>query len=70
MFLTPDQLEDLTERKRKADQVAWLRKNRVPFFIGANGHPRVSRAYVENRLAGQSRPDYPEPNFAAIDTGA
>ena len=70
MFLTPDELEALIERTRKADQVAWLRKNRVPFFIGANGHPRVSRAYVEKRLAGRSSADYPEPNFAAIDIGA
>ena len=55
MFLTREELEALTERKRKADQVAWLRKRRIPYLIGANGHPRVSRSYVENVLAG--RPD-------------
>jgi len=68
VFISREELEELTERKRKADQVAWLRRNRVPFFIGANGHPRVSRAYVENRLAGRQASEHPEPNFAALDT--
>ena len=66
MFLTPDEIEELTERKRKADQAAWLRKHGIPFLIGANGHPRVSRSYVENVLAGRSDANQPEPNFAAI----
>ena len=66
MFLTIAELEMLTERKRKADQVAWLRKQRIPYLTGANGHPRVSRAYVENILAGRPDANEPEPNFAAI----
>lgn len=66
MFLTREELETLTERKRKADQVAWLRKRRIPHLIGANGHPRVSRSYVENVLAGRPEANEPEPNFDAI----
>ncbi len=66
MFLTLEELEDLTERKRKADQVAWLRRQRIPHLIGANGHPRVSRAFVENVLAGRRNATEPEPNFDAI----
>lgn len=68
MFLTRDDLEELTERKRKADQVAWLRRHRIPFLIGASGHPRVSRAFVENMLAGKSNHSEPEPNFDALRT--
>jgi len=66
MFLTLEEVEALTERKRRADQIAWLRENRIPYMIGANGHPRVSRAYVENILSGRPEANNPEPNFAAI----
>lgn len=67
MFLTLDELEAMTERTRKQDQVEWLRKNRIPFLIGANGHPRVSRAYIENILSGRPEKNKPEPNFAALN---
>ena len=66
MFLTREELEELTERKRKADQVAWLKRHRIPYLAGANGHPRVSRAFVENVLAGRRNANEPEPNFAAL----
>ena len=66
MFLTSDEIEALTERKRKADQVAWLRKHRIPYLVGANGHPRVSRSFVENVLAGKRNHSEPEPNFDAL----
>lgn len=66
MFLTPEELEALTERTRKADQIAWLRKNYIPYFEGANGHPRVSRAFIENALSGRPEPTEPQPNFAAL----
>jgi len=67
MFLTPEELEALTERMRKADQIEWLQKHRIPFLVGANGHPRVSRAYIENILSGRPELNRPEPNFAAIN---
>lgn len=66
MFLSREELEALTERKRKADQVAWLRSRRIPYLVGANGHPRVSRAFVENVLAGRRNVTEPEPNFDAL----
>lgn len=66
MFLSREELEALTERKRKAEQVAWLRMHRIPFLVGANGHPRVSRAFVENILAGRRSIAEPEPNFEAL----
>lgn len=67
MFLMPEELEAMTERTRKAEQIAWLRKNHIPFLIGANGHPRVSRAYIENILSGRPEQNKPEPNFAALN---
>ena len=68
MFLKPEELIELTERLRKADQIAWLRQNQIPFLIGGNGHPRVSRAFIENRLAGRQGAATPQPNFAALES--
>ena len=67
MFLTREEIEELTERKRKADQVAWLRRHRIPYLVSAAGHPRVSRAFVENVLAGKRNVTEPEPNFDALN---
>jgi hypothetical protein len=69
LFLNQSELIELTERKRKAMQIAWLIANQFPFSIGANGHARVSREYVLARLGGANthaqRPR-PEPNWGAI----
>lgn len=69
MFLTQTELADLTERKRKSDQIAWLEANGYPYAIGANGHARVSREYVQARLSGthgDPTPATPEPNWSAL----
>lgn len=41
MLLTPEELADLTEYKRPADQIKWLREKGIPFFIGSKGNPKV-----------------------------
>lgn len=46
MFLTQSELAELTERKRKADQIAWLKANGYHYATGANGHARVLREHV------------------------
>jgi Domain of unknown function (DUF4224) len=69
LFLTPSELIELTERKRKSDQIAWLRANNFPFAVGANGHPRVFREYVYERLCGVGKMSVerkPEPKWSAI----
>jgi hypothetical protein len=69
IFLTQGELIELTERSRKAAQIAWLVANQYPFAIGANGHARVSRDYVIARLGGanhQAVKKLPEPNWGAI----
>lgn len=45
-FLEPDELADLSECKRKADQIEWLKANRIPFLVGDKGTPKVLRATV------------------------
>ena len=66
MFLTLDEIEALTERTRKNDQIMWLQQRGIPYLVGANGHPRVSRSYLENILAGKTDANGPAPNFSAI----
>lgn len=66
MFLTLEEIEALTERTRKKDQIEWLQKHGVPYLVGANGHPRVSRAYIESLLSGRTDASGPSPNFSAI----
>jgi len=69
LFLTQNELIELTERTRKAAQIAWLITNNYPFAIGANGHARVSREYVIARLGGANitgSRSAPEPNWGAL----
>lgn len=69
MFLTQTELAELTERKRKGEQITWLKKNGYHFAIGANGHARVLREHVQARLSGinvHTVQNAPEPNWGAI----
>jgi hypothetical protein len=56
MFLTPDELRTLTGRKRRKDQVGWLRAGGWRFEENAAGCPVVSRDYVQSRLGTTQRP--------------
>lgn len=69
MFLTQSELAELTERKRKGEQIAWLKANGYSYAIGANGHARVLREHLQARLCGVSMATAPattEPNWAAM----
>lgn len=69
MFLTQSELAELTERKRKGEQIAWLKANGYLFAIGANGHARVLREHMQARLCGGSVATVPataEPNWSAM----
>jgi len=52
MFLTAEQLQELTGRTRVKAQASWLRERSYPFEIDANGKPKVLRTVVESRLGG------------------
>jgi hypothetical protein len=69
MFLTQSELAELTERKRKGEQIAWLKANGYRYATGANGHAKVLREHVQARLCGVSvatAPAAQEPNWAAM----
>lgn len=70
MFLSQAELAELTERKRKAEQITWLKANGFSFVIGANGHARVLRKHVQAKLCGAAvapaAAGSMEPNWAAM----
>lgn len=47
MFLTPEELEDLTGLKQSAAQIRWLQKNGVEHYVRADGRVRVVPAALE-----------------------
>ena len=49
LFLSPEELELLTGRKRKSRQIELLRSMGIPFRVNAIGHPVVTRGVVEGR---------------------
>ncbi|WP_236170407.1 DUF4224 domain-containing protein [Pseudomonas parakoreensis] len=56
MFLTPEEVADLTGYKRPAAQMRWLTAERYGFAVGGDGHPKVLRQVVIGRMGGvQSR---------------
>ena len=50
MFLTRDELVELTDRKQARAQVRWLTEHGYHFEIGASGRPKVLRSVIESRL--------------------
>lgn len=49
MFLTEDELVELTGFRQPAKQCAHLKAQRIPFYTNRAGHPRVARAVLEGR---------------------
>ncbi|WP_075322569.1 DUF4224 domain-containing protein [Acidithiobacillus albertensis] len=59
MFLTKEQLQELTGYQNRPHQIRWLKDHAYPFEIAADGRPRVLTAAVLAKLgapAQQSRP--------------
>jgi hypothetical protein len=50
MFLSTEELVQLTGRKIKAKQILALRSMGVPFFVNALGQPVVARVAIEGRV--------------------
>lgn len=54
MFLTRDEMADLTGYKKPSAQIKWLRTEKFSFAVGGDGHPKVLRQVVISRLGGES----------------
>lgn len=49
MYLTLQEMRDLTDRVSSRGQVAWLRRAGWPFVLSALGRPKVLRAFAEKK---------------------
>jgi Domain of unknown function (DUF4224) len=47
MFLTADQVQQLTGYRRPTAQRAWLDRNLVPYFVAASGRPIILRSSLD-----------------------
>lgn len=54
MFLTTDQVRELTGCARVTQQIEWLRAHRYAFELDAKGRPVVLRSFVEAKLGGSA----------------
>ena len=54
MFLTEDELRELTGRERPSAQTRWLTAQRWPFALDSSGRPKVLRSVVETKLGGHA----------------
>jgi len=68
MFLTNDEVVDLTDRSSPRHQARWLAEHGYPFEMSAAGKPKVLRTEVERRLSSktQRRGIRAEPNWSAL----
>jgi hypothetical protein len=67
LFLSSDELRELTDLKIAKAQMRWLEKHAYPFEISAAGKPKVLRSFVLDRLKSfTTSSQSTEPNFDAI----
>jgi hypothetical protein len=78
LFLTPEELTDLTGFKQPKGHVRWLERNRWRFVLTRSDLPRVARDYFLDRMGlPRSQTGFDskarqaaapvEPDFSALD---
>ena len=67
LFLTSDELRELTDLKIPKAQMRWLDKHHYPYEVSASGKPKVLRSFLTERLKTNSvKNPNSQPNFDAI----
>lgn len=67
LFLSREELKDLTDLKNPSAQIKWLKNNSYPFETSASGKPKVLRSFVISRLQNNSDSvQSNEPNYDVI----
>ena len=67
MFLSREDIKNLTEYKLPNFQIKWLEKNGYKFAVGKDGHPRVLHSHIEAMLGGDKlKKIRTQPNEAAL----
>lgn len=70
LFLTPEQLHEVTDLVQHAAQVRWLLARGWKFEISSTGRPRVLVAEMERHMLGGQQKRPRRLNLAAIGGGA
>ena len=65
LFLSRDELVELTDRQKSDAQIRWLKRNRVPFVTSEDGKPKVLRSVLVARLGGIV--ENPEPQLRLVN---
>ncbi|MCJ0877921.1 DUF4224 domain-containing protein [Pseudomonas sp. JI-2] len=63
MFLTREELQQLTGYKTAPSQARWLAQERLPFVKGGDGRLKVLREVVERRLGAPKKQPEREPQL-------
>jgi hypothetical protein len=72
IFLTDEELRELTGYAYSSRQIEWLHSNKWRFEVTGQRRPKVSRSYFDSRMAGVSHTPSSvdsvdvRPNFSAI----
>lgn len=61
MYLSPEEIAELTGLRYAARQIAWLTREHWTFHVDAKGHPKVLRSYAITRGGGQPGATLPGP---------
>lgn len=70
MFLTQNDLIELTDRQMPSKQIEWLKQNGWKFAVSAAGRPKVSREYFSFKMGiGTDEPKDSEiePDWSSWD---
>lgn len=57
MFLTRDELKQLTGTADRKRQAECLRANRIPFYLDVLGRPVVARSVFDGQRPAEAKPD-------------
>jgi hypothetical protein len=72
IFMTDEEVRELTGYAYSARQIEWLKANRWLFEVTGQGRPKVARSYFDARMTGLATViaadggSEARPNFAAI----
>ena len=70
MFLTKEELVELTGYKSRKKQMQWLAQNDIKFLVSGIGEPKVLKSAIEELLgageSGKRLRKRVEPNWDAI----
>lgn len=70
LFVTPEQLAEVTDRVQHAAQIRWLTTHGWKFEISSIGRPRVLVAEMERHMLGARQKQPRRLNLAAIAVNA